>query len=148
MGRLPLIAEDLGLLDQEVYNLLRLCGYPGMAVYQFEPERLEALAEASADEANEAVAFNRAVYSGTHDNQTLCGWLKDKTAQKAAEQEKAAAAGEAKIAPVEEKPLEAQVKDILRLLYQTPAPLVIVPLQDIFCFGRRGPVEYSRPGAW
>ena len=88
MGRLPLIAEDLGLLDQEVYNLLRLCGYPGMSVYQFEPERLEALAEAAADEANEAEAFNRAVYSGTHDNQTLCGWLKDKTAQKAAEQER------------------------------------------------------------
>ncbi len=135
LGRLPLIAEDLGLLDQEVYNLLRLCGYPGMSVYQFEPERLEALAEAAADEANEAEAFNRAVYSGTHDNQTLCGWLKDKTAQKAAEQEKAAAAGEAEIAPVEEKPLEAQVKDILRLLYQTPAPLVIVPLQDIFALG-------------
>lgn len=132
LGRLPIIAEDLGLLDQEVYNLLRLCGYPGMAVYQFEPERLTALAEADAAKEH----FNRAVYSGTHDNQTLCGWLKEQ-AVKAVEKDMAEPGGEnrAETAPLEEKPLAEQAKDILRLLYQTPAPLVIVPLQDIFGLG-------------
>lgn len=112
LGKLPIIAEDLGLLDQEVYNLLQICGYPGMLVYQFSADRLPQTADAEAAEPDADLA-KRALYSGTHDNQTLCGWLHSN--------------GEAEP--------EQRAKEILRVLYQSPAPLVITPLQDIFGLG-------------
>ncbi len=108
LGKLPIIAEDLGLLDQEVYNLLQICGYPGMLVYQFSPGRVPTQPEEPAEDLS-----NRVLYSGTHDNQTLCGWLHTSG---------------------EEEP-EARAREIMRLLYQSPAPLVIMPLQDIFGLG-------------
>ncbi len=103
LGRLPLLAEDLGLLDQEVYNLLQLTGYPGMAVYQFEPERLD----------DAAYLAGRALYSGTHDNQTLIGWL-------------LAAGG---VPAAEQRP------QIIAKMYQSAAPWVIIPLADMFGLG-------------
>ncbi len=115
LGRLPVIAEDLGLLDQEVHNLLRLCGYPGMLVYQFAPDRLpELTAEDSPEpvEPDEDLA-GRALYSGTHDNQTLCGWLNGQ----------------------DEPEPQSRAKKIIQLLYSSPAPLVIIPLQDLFGLG-------------
>lgn len=67
LGRLPLIAEDLGYHDVDLANLLRLAAYPGMAVYQFD-EDLSA----------EKLA-GRVLYPGTHDNRTLYSWLKEKS---------------------------------------------------------------------
>lgn len=103
LGRLPLLAEDLGFLDREVYNLLRLAAYPGMAVYQFEPERL----------ADAAYLSGRVLYSGTHDNQTLAGWLSARGGVPAVERE----------------------RQVINELYQSQAPWVIIPLQDMFSLG-------------
>lgn len=67
---LEILAEDLGLLDAGVKNLLKLTGYPGMDIWQFSADEMQ---QASCEEAS-----NRAYYTGTHDNQTLVGWLKSK----------------------------------------------------------------------
>ena len=104
LGSLPLLAEDLGLLDDEVRNLLRLTAYPGMAVYQFEENLLEDTAE------NAAYLQNRVLYTGTHDNQTLQSWLLNKGGVPAAE----------------------SALKLIGGLYQTAAPWVIIPLQDMF----------------
>ncbi len=106
LGRLPLLAEDLGMLDEDVYNLLDLTGYPGMAVWQFEPER-------ALNGADAAWLSGRVLYSGTHDNQTLAGWLAD-AGQTEPEREAAA---------------------VLTRLYASDAPWVITPLQDILGLG-------------
>lgn len=82
LGRLPIIAEDLGLWDKEVENLLRLAAYPGMAVYQFAPEVI-----------SEGDLTNRVLYSGTHDNQTLTAWLLARGGVAAAEEQRAHIAG-------------------------------------------------------
>jgi 4-alpha-glucanotransferase len=111
LGRLPILAEDLGLLDTEVANLLRLTGYPGMAIYQFEPEKLDNL---PADLKPED--FNRAVYTGTHDNQTIVGWLKSRGLETF-------------------KEISQERRAILGRLYASPAPWVIIPLQDVFGVG-------------
>ncbi len=74
LGRLPFIAEDLGFLDAQVHDLIKLLGYPGMLVYQLSADEMENLPDAEAKW--------RVFYSGTHDNQTLAGWCKDSGCEK------------------------------------------------------------------
>lgn len=70
LGRLNLIAEDLGFITPEVREMLDLCGYPGMKVLQFgfsggDNEHLP----------HNFKTTNCIAYTGTHDNETLNGWV-------------------------------------------------------------------------
>ena len=71
IGEIPIIAEDLGFLTPAVYQMLAESGYPGMKVAQF----------AFGDPANESEYLphmypkNCVAYAGTHDNETVMGWL-------------------------------------------------------------------------
>lgn len=71
LGPLPLLAEDLGLLDAQVRDLLSLSGFPGMLVYQFSAEEMQELPEEAAS--------RKIFYTGTHDNQTLAGWCREQS---------------------------------------------------------------------
>ncbi|CAA7395072.1 unnamed protein product [Spirodela intermedia] len=69
VGKLSLIAEDLGVITEDVVQLRKSIGAPGMAVLQFAfgggpdnphlPHNHEP---------------NQVVYTGTHDNDTALGW--------------------------------------------------------------------------
>ena len=67
---LEMIAEDLGTLDEGVFRLLEESRLPGMKVLQFA-------FEADADSAYLPHKYDRncVCYTGTHDNDTLAGWL-------------------------------------------------------------------------
>ncbi len=70
LGKLNIIAEDLGFITPEVREMLDKCGYPGMKVLQFGFSGGE----------NEHLPHNFAntncfAYTGTHDNETLSGWI-------------------------------------------------------------------------
>ena len=69
-GQLPIIAEDLGMITDEVRELRRRAGLPGMKVLQF------AFSEGPD---HEYLPHNYApdcvVYLGTHDNDTTIGWF-------------------------------------------------------------------------
>jgi 4-alpha-glucanotransferase len=69
---MPFIAEDLGMMDEPVYELLRKFSFPGMKVLQFAFD--ENLGE------NAYILHNHLphsiVFSGTHDNNTSLGWFK------------------------------------------------------------------------
>lgn len=70
LGRLNVIAEDLGFITPEVRAMLDNCGYPGMKVLQFGFDNGE----------NEHLPHNFSTtncfaYTGTHDNDTLVGWV-------------------------------------------------------------------------
>ncbi len=67
---LQFIAEDLGILTDEVRALLRESGLPGMKVLQFafNPHDLSDYLPHNQPE-------NCVCYAGTHDNNTLRGWL-------------------------------------------------------------------------
>jgi 4-alpha-glucanotransferase len=74
LGRLPVIAEDLGVITPPVERLREELGYPGMLVLQFQfeggprsPHRLE----------NHGERF--VVYTGTHDMDTAAGWWRTLT---------------------------------------------------------------------
>ena len=75
--RLPIIAEDLGIITEEVVELLETLGYPGMAVLQFGFQSMQS---------NDPSAFlphnfkkNQVVYTGTHDNATIVAWWREQT---------------------------------------------------------------------
>jgi 4-alpha-glucanotransferase len=70
LGPLPIIAENLGLITPEVEALRDHLGFPGMSILQF--------AFGADEQASEFLPHNfpraRAVYTGTHDNDTTLGW--------------------------------------------------------------------------
>lgn len=69
---LDIIAEDLGILTNEVRELLKESGFPGMRVMQFA-------FSAGSHSSYQPHVYDRntVCYTGTHDNNTLSGWLAD-----------------------------------------------------------------------
>lgn len=71
LGELPIVAEDLGIITDEVEELREKCGFPGMKVLQFE------LHFNGRHRVNYVEPENCIVYTGTHDNNTCVGWLEE-----------------------------------------------------------------------
>jgi 4-alpha-glucanotransferase len=72
LGPLPFVAEDLGLITPDVYQLRDRFRVPGMRVLQFAFD---------GDPGNPHLpgnyTTNSVVYTGTHDNPTTRGWFED-----------------------------------------------------------------------
>lgn len=70
LGKLNIIAEDLGYLTDDVRKLIKDSGFPGMRVLQFAFD---------SGEDNEYLPHNYIsnciAYTGTHDNETSTGWF-------------------------------------------------------------------------
>jgi len=118
LGEVRLIAEDLGLIDEAVKDLLEDTGLPGMAVLQFGFE----------DHDSQFLPHNlhpeSVLYSGTHDNNTTLGWYRS--------------------APESTRDLVRrylQVSgddipwDLIRCGYASVARLFVVPFQDFLNLG-------------
>ena len=110
-----IIAEDLGIIPQEVIDLRLQFNLRGMAILQF------GFGEDASDSPHHPHNINsmQVVYTGTHDNDTTLGWWQtlDDTAKANVRQ------------------LTGQSTDVvgsmIELAKQCPAPLCIIPLQDI-----------------
>ena len=76
LGKLPIIVEDLGFLTPSVVKLLEDSGFPGMKVIQFAFDSRE-----GSNYLPHTYSQHCVVYTGTHDNDTVMGWMK--TAPKA-----------------------------------------------------------------
>ncbi len=70
LGDLDIIAEDLGFITEEVERLMEETGFPGMKVlqYAFDPKGDGRYLPHSFDK-------NCVVYTGTHDNSTIMGFI-------------------------------------------------------------------------
>lgn len=70
LGKLPILAEDLGVITEEVEALRDKFEFPGMKILQFA---------FGSDAGNGFLPFNYPrnclVYTGTHDNDTTVGWF-------------------------------------------------------------------------
>ena len=124
------IAENLGIITDEVEALREACGFPGMWVLQFrfgaEPMRTPGYHP-------EGIEKNWAVYTGTHDNDTTHNWFQS---------------------------LDAETRHCVRIRLHTdgahihrtlaelalraPAKWVILPLQDVL--GLDGGSRMNTPG--
>ncbi len=65
-----IIAEDLGFLTPEVEKLLKQSGFPGMKILEFAFDH-----KGDSNYLPHNYGKNCVVYTGTHDNETLAGWL-------------------------------------------------------------------------
>ncbi len=76
LGDLDIIAEDLGFITEEVEQLMAETGFPGMKVlqYAFDPEADGRYLPHNYDK-------NCVVYTGTHDNSTVLGFIKEMPAK-------------------------------------------------------------------
>lgn len=114
-GELPFLAEDLGVLTPAVEQLLRDTGFPGMKVLQF----------AFTPHANSSYLphhhISHAVcYTGTHDNETIAGWLKG-----------CSAAERAFVNDYLDLPSDDAVWGIIRAAWRSPAFLAVTTVQDV-----------------
>lgn len=136
-GKLPVIGEDLGLLDDSARAMFAKVGYPGMKILEY----------AFDDPSNDYLPHNYktencVVYPGTHDNDTLVGfldsmsWDERNTFRAAVLAEYAALGLTAEIENTDQ--LRAAV---VRLGYESKAALVIVQLQDFLGIGGEGRIN-------
>lgn len=134
LGDLPVIAEDLGVITDEVRALRNQCGFPGMKVLQFA---------FSPDEAREHGMVNYflphmydtsncVVYTGTHDNDTLQGWLGN-----CSEEQLLLVAQYIQGTPLTVEKARALVKSgalrkaMIKAVMASSADYAVVPMQDI-----------------
>ena len=120
LGELPLVAEDLGVITEDVAELRDSLSLPGMAVLQF--------AFTPAPRSHFVPYLHRSnlvVYTGTHDNNTTLGWFLDDAS------------------PEEREYLRRYLGtdgreihwDMIRLALSSVADLAIVPHQDVAGLG-------------
>ncbi|CAI9109249.1 OLC1v1009036C1 [Oldenlandia corymbosa var. corymbosa] len=69
VGKIDIIAEDLGVITEDVVQLRKSIGAPGMAVLQFGFG-----SDAENPHLPHKHEHNEVVYTGTHDNDTIRGW--------------------------------------------------------------------------
>jgi 4-alpha-glucanotransferase len=121
LGHLPLIAEDLGLITQDVIQLRDSQNLPGMRVVQFafdgNPENPHLPRNYS---------HNTVAYTGTHDNNTTRGWF-----ESLPERQKRALSAYVR-QPVED---HDAAPELMRLAWSSSAALAIAPLQDLLNLG-------------
>ena len=71
LGKKDIIAEDLGFLTPSVRKLLKDSGYPGMKILEFAFDSRGG----ESDYLPHRYPTHCVVYTGTHDNDTIMGWM-------------------------------------------------------------------------
>jgi len=122
--RLPVIAEDLGMITPDVRELMASFGFPGMKVLLFAfGEDLP-----SNPYAPHNIGNNSVVFTGTHDNNTVRGWF----------DHEASPQDRARLFEYlgHEIPAHAVHWEMIRLAMLSAAHTVLIPLQDILGLGQ------------
>ena len=127
LGKLPVLAEDLGVITPEVEALRDKYEFPGMKILQFA---------FGSDPDNPFLPFNyprnAVVYTGTHDNDTTVGWFN--SANDNEKQNLLLYLGS--ISP------EGIHWDLIRLALSSIANQAIIPLQDILGLGNEARMNF------
>ena len=128
---LPLIAEDLGIITQDVREAMERFGFPGMKVLLF------AFGEENPMHPYLPHTYERkcVVYTGTHDNNTARGWF-EKEARDEDRMRLFRYLGR-EVGPGEVS------GELIRLAMMSVADTVILPLQDVLGLGQEA--RMNRP---
>ena len=122
IGKQRIIAEDLGHITEDVKQLLKDSGFPGMKVLQFAFDSRD---ESGAEYLPHHFIKHCVAYTGTHDNDTILGWFEDADAE-----DTAYAREYLKI-----KDDSALHWDMMDALWESVAELTIVTAQDLLGLG-------------
>lgn len=118
-GQLPLIAEDLGILTPQVHALREQAGLPGMKVLQFAFNP-----GAESDYLPHRHVRHAVCCTGTHDNDTLRGWLDSLDTASAAFCRAYLGAEPG-----------GEMDALLRAAWGSACDLTVVPMQDVLGLG-------------
>lgn len=129
LGQMDVIAEDLGTLDERVFELLEESGYPGMKVLQFAFD-----SGPSNFYLPHHYTKNCVVYTGTHDNDTTKSWYYTMP-DWAREFSKAYLNNY-------DRPWEDISWDFIRAAESSVADLAIIPMWDLLCCGNEGRMNH------
>jgi 4-alpha-glucanotransferase len=125
------IAEDLGILTDEVNNLREHYNFPGMIILQFCFEH----------DQNDVLSFpeNKIIYTGTHDNQTSLGWfLTNQRKKKPDNQHLENYLHRTGMLSKTEKLTAKNISQLMiKLAEASPCRISIVPMQDILALDDR-----------
>jgi 4-alpha-glucanotransferase len=131
LGKLPIMAEDLGIITPEVEALRDRFAFPGMKVLHFA---------FGSDAGNDFLPFNyprnAVVYTGTHDNDTTVGWF-----DSANDQEK-----QNLLLYLGSVSPDGINWDLIRLALSSIANQAIIPLQDVLGLGTQARMNYPSTG--
>lgn len=116
---LPVIAEDLGTITEEVVEVMKRYSFPGMKVLMFafgeDNPKHPYLPENYTEDA--------VVYTGTHDNNTIVGWFAEEALPEDKQRFFEYLGGEIHREQVHWA--------MIRLALRSPANLAIIPMQDL-----------------
>ncbi len=117
-----IIAEDLGDITKEVETLVEESGFPGMRVFQFA-----FLSDSDNPHLPHSYVSNCIAYSGTHDNNTLLGylWEMDDRSRRTM----------LSYCGYESENWTDGCPSIIRAIFASSAGLVIFPVQDLLGYG-------------
>lgn len=121
LGELPIIAEDLGFLTDTVRKLLKDTGFPGMKVLEFGFDSRDT----GSGYLPHLYPKNCVVYAGTHDNDTILGWLTSISEEDASYAKKYMRLSEA----------EGYHWGMMRTVWASTADTAIMQMQDILGLG-------------
>lgn len=117
--RLPIIAEDLGIITDEVRTLRKKYGFPGMLILQFAFDSGPDNPYLPHNHTEDSV-----VYTGTHDNDTTVGWYRSLTREQ-----------QRHILDYLGQPKEPMPWPLIEAAYASVARQAIIPLQDALALG-------------
>lgn len=122
LGRLNIIAEDLGYITESTRKLLEMTGYPGMKVLEFAFDSRE-----ESDYLPHNYNKNCVVYTGTHDNDTIKGWF-----ESISREDRNYAL---RYLNIDERDTDNIHWILVRLAMQSVADICIIPVQDYLGLG-------------
>lgn len=136
LGDVPVIAEDLGSWDAGLEKFLKQAGFPGMRVIQF------GFSGGESTHMPHCYPDNCVAYTGTHDNNTLLGWLwETPPTEKNFLLDYCRFTGDN---PLEGGAHSRVLHDIITTVWQSAAQIAILPIQDILGYG--GDTRMNIPG--
>ncbi len=136
----PIIAEDLGMIDDDFIKFFNDCGYPGMKIVTqcFDNDDKKNIWRPS------NYTYNYFSYSGTHDSQTTRQYIDELSKEnkklflKVLEEE----CKTFRIPFVKDLTNEELTLKICELNIASASKAAILPLQDLFTIGKEGRMNY------
>ena len=139
LGPIEIIAEDLGQVTREVTDLREKLGFSGMRVLQFE----FGPGSDAADGRTPIFPRNCILYTGTHDNDTIMGWINEGGSRSSIRSRR-------RIREEREAAIRCTGSDgrefhwdMIRFAFSSDADVAIIPMQDILGLGSRA--RMNRP---
>jgi 4-alpha-glucanotransferase len=129
LGAMPLVAEDLGMITDEVRALRDRFELPGMVVLQFAFDGTPDNPHLPSRHPRNSV-----VYTGTHDNDTTVGWYASLDAETRGTVQRTLGIGPAPAVP----------DFLIDAAYASDSALAVVPMQDLLA--RDSGARMNTPG--